>query len=352
MTLAARSKHHSTSSGRLKVKSPAELAAQVQAVVDSRKVAGRPWPTGIGELDRAIGGGIPRGRLTEFTGPLAAGRSTLARLVAARALTAGRWVAWIDVTRTMAPASLAGLGDRLVVIRPPSPLRAPWVADLLLRSSVFSLVVIDGAPHLSRVHGLRLAQLAREHDAACIVLDHGISAADRIGHSGKSHVRANRLTGTVRLDISTHAGAGTIGMRITVEKGGAVSNRRLTIEVDRVSSMAYRLCAHPEVPDRRSVARSARRPWSSHKPEHTGRRHAATESGFATGSVSGTVLDPVSGATAQSVSGGGIGVVAHDLYGIGVPEPAHFAPPQRQRTDHIRARITTPTPEQTVSSLG
>lgn len=278
---------------------PDQLVERVRAVVDSGKKASSPWSTGISALDHAIGGGIPRGRLTELTGPLAIGKSAIMRQVIVRILNAGHWVAWIDAMRTLAPAPWVGLGNRFVVIRPPSPSRAAWTADLLLRSGVFGLVVIDGAPPLSRVHGLRLSQLARDRDAACVVLDN-------IAFSIKPR---HRLTGTLRLHVSSkrnpycaaskmdnRARTSASKMYIAVGKGGSVSNRHLVIEVDRVSSMAHRLCTHPEVPDRRGMARSTRHLWSSHSIN-----------------------------TQQSVAGGGIGIVTHDLYGIGVPGPIHFA---------------------------
>lgn len=286
-----------------------QTVARIQAIVSSHRVQSAPWSTGVPQLDRALGGGIPRGRITEITGPLAVGKSALMHRLVGRVLSAGSWVAWIDATRTLAPAPWAGLGERFVVIRLPAPRRTAWTADLLLRSGVFGLVVIDGAPPLSRIHGVRLTQLARERDAACVVIDHLVPGVPR----------SPRLTGTMRLRIALQGVpmAGTLAvprMQVTVEKGGLITGKRLAIEVDRVDvpfNMAHRLCAHPEVPDRRGVAHSTRRPWVPRDTDSTEHRHAAT------------------------VSGGGIGVVTHDLYGIGVSGPTHFAVDQR-RADERR----------------
>ncbi|WP_337169706.1 hypothetical protein [Gemmatimonas aurantiaca] len=303
-----------------------QTVARIQAIVSSHRVQGAPWSTGVPQLDRALGGGIPRGRITEVTGPLAVGKSALMHRLVRQVLSTGSWVAWIDASRTLAPAPWAGLGERFVVIRLPAPRRTAWTADLLLRSGVFGLVVIDGAPPLSRIHGVRLTQLARERDAACVVIDHLVPGVPR----------SPRLTGTMRLRIAlqgaprqgaamagpltgTLAGtlAGTLTaprMQVTVEKGGLITGKRLAIEVDRVDvpfNMAHRLCAHPEVPDRRGVAHSTRRPWVPRDIDHTEHRYATT------------------------VSGGGIGVVTHDLYGIGVSGPTHFAVDQR-RADERR----------------
>lgn len=330
-----------------------QLLAQMQAVVAGNRKIGIPssWPTGIPSLDQVIGGGILRGRITELTGPLATGKSALMRQVVSRLLAAGNWVAWIDASRTLAPAPWTRLGNRFIVIRLPAPQRAAWTADLLLRSGVFGLVVIDGAPQLSRVHGVRLAQLARERDVACVVLEH--AGTDESG---------SRLTGTVRLridlrypepsspsssfsspfspsvsaslatrDVAASTAAtpttviATARMRITVEKGGLVTERHSVIEVERVIDLAHRLYAHPEIPDRRGVARSTRRPWLP--------------------------LDSEEHRVSTPVSGGGIGVVTHDLYGIGVPGPVHFASEQRrstdQRGDSDTGRITKRASERT-----
>lgn len=248
------------------------LRTQLQAVVAGGRTAGTPWETGIAALDRALGGGIPRGRITEIVGALGAGKTALLRQVVARVLHTGGWVAWIDARRTLAAAPWAGMGDRLVVIRPHDTKRSAWCADLLLRSGVFALVVLDGAPALSRVHGVRLAQLARERDAACVVLQHD--------------TRPSRVSGAVRLRLA-HTIASR-GFTVVVEKGGPSSSRNVrSIEVNSDIVMAHRVCSHPEIPDRRGVARSTRRPWAP---------------------VGGSVDDTIT----QPVTWGGLGVSAND----------------------------------------
>ena len=310
-----------------------ELQEQVQAVVASGRKAGAPWPTGIPTLDMALGGGLPRGRITELTGPIAVGKTALLRQAVAGVLHSGAWVAWIDAGRTLAAAPWSDLGERFVVIRLPaeSARRAAWTADLLLRSGVFGLVVIDGAPALSRVHGVRLAQLARERDAACVVLEHVLPG----------HRRTSRLAGTVQVQVTqampspppslqqrpawgtarqrrSPAGSGMpgsgmagSGMLVTVKKGGAFNSSK-TLEVNRVVVVARRMCTDPAIPDRRGVARSARRPWNA-RGNSTDREHAEQ-----------------SGAQHQQqehpVTWGGLGVAAHDLYGTDVPgHPARLA---------------------------
>lgn len=340
------------------------LRDQLQAVVASKRQASGPWSTGLARLDRALGGGIPRGRVTEISGPLAVGKTALLRQLVAQVLRTGAWVAWIDAKRTLAPAPWTAVGARFVVIRPPDSKRSAWTADLLLRSGVFALVVIDGAPPLSRVHGVRLAQLARERDAACVVLEH---------HDSAREVRPSRLAGTVRLRIAAMplsapsmppsmrvlstrrrptrsrepvAGEPIAGESptvadesrrfvVTVEKGGNSQGRSQSIEVSSAVVVARRVCTDSEIPDRRGVARSARRPWTargnSSDAEHPGQQHAE-----------------------HPVTWGGLGVSASDLYGVDLPgHPARLAAgfadgaitinsdrPLPPRSDHERERET------------
>ncbi|MBU6367903.1 MAG: hypothetical protein KJT01_16940, partial [Gemmatimonadetes bacterium] len=149
-----------------------QLRARMAAVVAPPGGSAPPWRTGVGGVDRLLGGGIPRGRLTQVVGPRGAGKSTLLRGVVAEVLRGGGWVAWVDAQRTLAPGPWSALGARLIVVRPPTPHRSAWAADQLLRSGVFALVVLDGAPALSRVQGVRLAQLARDRHLACVLLMH------------------------------------------------------------------------------------------------------------------------------------------------------------------------------------
>jgi recombination protein RecA len=321
------------------------LRDQLHAVVASGRQASGPWSTGLAQLDRALGGGIPRGRVTEISGPLAVGKTALLRKLVTQVLHTGAWVAWIDATRTLAPAPFTALGARFVVIRPPDRKRCAWTADLLLRSGVFALVVIDGAPPLSRVHGVRLAQLARERDAACVVLEH---------HDGGRDVRPSRLAGTVRLRIaampvctpSLPPSMRVTSMRalssrrrptrsrepvagesiaqqaiagssptvadtsrrfvVTVEKGGNSQGRSPSIEVNSAVVVARRVCAHSEIPDRRGVARRARRPWSARSNSSDAEQPGQH--------------------TEHPVTWGGLGVSASDLYGVDLPgHPARLA---------------------------
>src|SRR4051812_42667058 len=110
--------------------------------------AGSALPTGLEELDGALGGGLPRGRLTEVVGAPGSGTATLLRRLAEETLGRSGWVAYIDAARTLAPRDWAHLGggEGLWMVRPRDSARAAWCADVLLRCGAFALVVIDSAP--------------------------------------------------------------------------------------------------------------------------------------------------------------------------------------------------------------
>jgi len=253
----------------------AQLRQQLAAVVAGTPSSTPGLPTGLAALDAALpGGGIPLGRITELLAEQGFGKTTITRSLVAATIKAGRCVAWIDATRTLDPRDFctppAGNGtagkissgesssidlDALWVVRPADPAQAPWCADLLLRTGAFALVVLDGAPVLPRVVAVRLAQLAREADAALLLLGDG--------------TRASEIGGALRL-VLRRRGA------VTIEKGGAHQNVLLRLSetssgYDDTSDIgkknehhiagtggvvAHRLRAYPEIPDRRGVART------------------------------------------------------------------------------------------------
>ena len=203
-------------------------------------------PTGIASLDAALlGGGLPRGRLTELAGTTGSGKTTLVRAIVEATVSSQGWVAYIDATRTLDARDWVHLGDAdgMWMIRPHDATRAAWCADVLLRSGAFALVVLDGAPLLTRAVTVRLTRLARDSNAAFLVMGDRTGGATQLGGAVRLVVerRTTRKTG----DHTTH----TIGVR--VEKGGTLR----TVEVSCAIAVARRLCTHPEVPDRRGVAR-------------------------------------------------------------------------------------------------
>jgi hypothetical protein len=242
----------------------AVLRQQLAAVVAGTPSSTPGLPTGVTALDAMLpGGGVPRGRLTELLAPAGLGKTTIARSLVAATIRGGGGVAWIDATRTLDPRDWAAPGtrgsrenresrttggafdgfDALWVVRPGDPARGPWCADLLLRSGAFALVVLDGAPVLPRAVAVRLTQLARESDAALLLLGEG--------------TRASEVSGALRLRLAPRSpGAAAQRVIATLEKGGPYQH--VELEVGRGPGIARRLCTHPEIPDRRGVGGSRR----------------------------------------------------------------------------------------------
>lgn len=240
MSAAASLSHQSSVvSSRLRVES-------LRALLPAPLPTAPGLPTGLDALDKALAsGGLPRGRLSEIVG--ATGKLTLLRPIVKAAAERGEWVAYIDASRTLAPRDWAGI-DHLTVVRPPDASKAAWCADVLLRSAAFALVVLDSAPTISRAIAVRLTNLARESNAAFVVV---------AGAAGES---ATKLGGAVRL----HTHRRRQRLRIAIEKGGLVSGESRESRLQKVvevrcadGRVARRLCTHSEVPDRRGAARTA-----------------------------------------------------------------------------------------------
>jgi recombination protein RecA len=227
--------------------------AELVRLLPSPSPAAPALPTGIATLDDALlGGGLPRGRLTEIVGPAGSGKTTLARAIVEATVAAHGWVAYIDAQRTLDPRDWVHLGsaEGVWMIRPHDPGRAAWCADVLLRSSAFALLILDGAPPLSKAAAVRLTRLARESNAAFVLLGDRTGGATQLGGAARLLVERRKTRHRRPDDTGQPAETHTIAVR--VEKGGTTLK---TVEVGCAIAVARRLCAHPEVPDRRGVAR-------------------------------------------------------------------------------------------------
>lgn len=70
-------------------------------------------PSGVAELDAMLGGGFPRGSLVEFCGPSCSGRTSLAVSLLAQATERQEACAFVDVSDSLDPVSLAAAGVEL-----------------------------------------------------------------------------------------------------------------------------------------------------------------------------------------------------------------------------------------------
>jgi recombination protein RecA len=90
------------------------------ALSPAPKVLRPASPTGIPSIDDLLQGGLPVGALTEMVGPECSGRTSLALSFLARLTHAGEVCAWIDVSNSLRPESVAAAGvdfERLLWVR-------------------------------------------------------------------------------------------------------------------------------------------------------------------------------------------------------------------------------------------
>jgi len=108
--------------------------------------------TGILSLDLALGGaGVPRGRIVEIYGPESSGKTTLCLSVIANAQRGGGLAAFIDAEHALDPSYAQKLGvdtDNLYISQPDSGEQALEIAEVLIRSGAFDVVVIDSVAAL------------------------------------------------------------------------------------------------------------------------------------------------------------------------------------------------------------
>lgn len=125
--------------------------AQLEALLQSRRLdstlAGRIpetglISTGLPELDTTLGGGWPRGHVSEIVGPSSSGRTRVLVATMAAATTRGDVVAWIDTVDRGDPASAAAAGVRLSHVL--------WVRGMPLSPGVLAIRPRHGEPDLAQ----------------------------------------------------------------------------------------------------------------------------------------------------------------------------------------------------------
>lgn len=109
-------------------------------------------PSGSLTLDKALGiGGYPKGRIIEIYGPESSGKTTLTLHAIAQAQKQGGKAAFIDAEHAIDPVYAKNLGvdiDELILSQPDSGEQALGIAEMLVRSGVIDLIVIDSVAAL------------------------------------------------------------------------------------------------------------------------------------------------------------------------------------------------------------
>lgn len=124
----------------------------VMRLGDRRAVDVDVIPSGSLTLDKALGiGGYPKGRIIEIYGPESSGKTTLTLHAIAQAQKQGGKAAFIDAEHAIDPVYAKNLGvdiDELILSQPDSGEQALEIAEMLVRSGVIDLIVIDSVAAL------------------------------------------------------------------------------------------------------------------------------------------------------------------------------------------------------------
>lgn len=136
--------------------------------------------TGFPQIDQLLGGGFPRGCLSEITGPPSSGRTSLALTLLAETTRSGALAAVVDRADTFDPISAASTGvqlDQVLWARAPTMREALRCAERLLQTEGFPLVLLDliesdptESRSIQRATWIRLARLAAGTRAALVLL--------------------------------------------------------------------------------------------------------------------------------------------------------------------------------------
>jgi hypothetical protein len=151
-------------------------------------------PTGLAVLDARLGGGFPRGQLSEVAGPRSSGRASVLHAMLAAATSRGELTAVIDVLDMFDPASAEAAGvdlDRLLWIRGHVVMNPGMCRDmnqrameqsikaltLVLQAGNFGLVAFDAgeAPsdalrRLPFTTWLRLQRMVEGRQTVCLLI--------------------------------------------------------------------------------------------------------------------------------------------------------------------------------------
>ena len=127
---------------------PGAPSIQPGAPLDSARQQphGTRHATGLKEVDAVLGGGFPAGCLSEVSGPLSSGRTSVAFGLLAELTRAGAYVAWVDLADAFDPPSAEAAGvvlDRVLWARAPKTLAALRCTERILETEGFALAVLD-----------------------------------------------------------------------------------------------------------------------------------------------------------------------------------------------------------------
>lgn len=138
-------------------------------------------PTGLDALDRALDGGLARGRIVELSGGRSSGRMSLALRLLEQAVATGEPAALVDVPDALDPRDLSPAArERLLWVRPGDLLAGLKSADVVLDAGGFAMVALylvglarGATTRVPASAWTRLAQRAERAGAVLLVVTDG-----------------------------------------------------------------------------------------------------------------------------------------------------------------------------------
>lgn len=106
--------------------------------------------TGCFSLDKALGGGMPRGRVIEIYGPESSGKTTIALSVIAEIQKSGGVAAFVDAEHALDPVYAKKIGvdiENLYISQPDCGEQALEITDTFVRSGAVDIIVVDQWQH-------------------------------------------------------------------------------------------------------------------------------------------------------------------------------------------------------------
>jgi len=203
----------------------AELERSVRFGLRNRELEGI-LPSGSITVDAALGvGGLPRGRMVEFFGPPAVGKTTLGLQSIAAVQQVGDTAAFVDVERAFDPAYAVRMGvdvEALLLARADDGQQAFRIIEKLAASKAVDFIIVDSAAALLPpeeresaigkgspfgqcellASGLRKLARALQGSPACVLFLNQIRAYGGYGYSETSVGGwALKLHASVRADL-------------------------------------------------------------------------------------------------------------------------------------------------------
>jgi len=186
-------------------------AGSIMCLGDIPRREVRAISTGSIGLDRILGGGIPRGRITEVFGPDSGGKTTLALQAIANAQKEGGIAAFIDAEHAVDITYARALGvntSELLLSQPDNGEQAMDVCQLLVTSASVDIIVVDSVAALAPRAEIEEGVDAERHGLHAALMSNSLRALSGAMWPGGTAVV---LTNQVRTRIGEYASETTTG---------------------------------------------------------------------------------------------------------------------------------------------